>query len=81
MPHRFEARRLLGRRLQSAREACDLTREELAARLGEDADVIKRWELGRTRIPAERLLEITLAVKTSVADLLRPGQEPVKQAA
>jgi transcriptional regulator with XRE-family HTH domain len=66
----IDPRRALGRRLQLEREGYGITREELAARLCEEADTVKRWELGRTRIPAERLVAIATALGITVSRLL-----------
>lgn len=85
MSHR-EKRRELGRRLQFEREAIEMTREEMAAQLKESTrlpigtELVKRWELGRTRIPAELLTSITDTLGIRVERLLAGGPGRTQQA-
>ncbi len=77
---------LTGAELQTMREVCNLTREELGELAGVAARTIKHWESGRAGVPADvaALLQesnerIDLAASLLERDLLRKPNKPGKE--
>ena len=60
---------MTGAELQTLREACHLSRDELAALAGVQARTLKHWENGRAGVPGD------------VADLVRSMDARVSRAA
>lgn len=73
--------RRLGQRIAERRRALDWTQDQLAERLGVDAETISRFERGVT-VPALVTLDrLATVLKTSVADLLSAASvSPTDQA-
>jgi transcriptional regulator with XRE-family HTH domain len=63
----------VGAAILARRMALGLSQAELADRLKTDKSTISRWESGETALNADRLLEVSAALKIAVAALL--GQE------
>lgn len=57
-------------RLEHLREAQDLTRRELARRLGVDEDVIGGWESRKTSIPGPRQRQLAYLFGCRVGHLM-----------
>lgn len=74
MDDRASARKQLGKRLgqriSERRKAIDWTQDQLAERLGVDAETVSRFERGVTVPALVTLDKLAGALKTSVADLL-----------
>lgn len=61
--------RVLGARVELAREQAGLSRQELAEKLGVDVSLICRIEAGRVALSAVRALEIAAVLKLPIGDL------------
>lgn len=56
-------------RIKERREACELTQDQLAEKLGISREAISQWESGETTPRHKRLREIAAQVKCSVSYL------------
>ena len=70
----------LGDRLRVARENADLSRRELARRLGVSADSVATWEAGESMPRANRLQMLAGMLNVSLRWLLEGGEEESTEA-
>lgn len=55
--------------LRKYRDSREMTLADLAERLGVDKSTVQRWETGRVRIPADRIIDVERETGVSRADL------------
>lgn len=68
----------IGRRIAQARDAADLTQQELAERIGiETAQTISRYERGETEVKIKRLRRIAEATGKPLSFFIQVPDEPV----
>ena len=67
--------RLVGERVRLRRQACELTQDELADRIGRSRTSVTNLERGRQKIPLHQLLRISLALNIEPHDLVPTRQE------
>jgi transcriptional regulator with XRE-family HTH domain len=60
----------IGKSILERRTALGLSQAELATRMNTDKSTISRWESGETALNADRLLEVSAALKIPAAALL-----------
>lgn len=71
----------LGKQIAERRKAIEWTQEQLAERLGVDAETVSRFERGVTAPSLLTLERLARALKTSAAELLsESSNEPTAQA-
>ena len=68
--------RLIGALLRAAREALGWSIEELGGRIGLDADLVKRFELGEEEIPVSDLAALAQSLKRDLAYFTALPQAP-----
>lgn len=61
---------IIGSRIREHREAAGLTVQAVADSIGSDRDTLYKWEIGRHRVSAAKLVEIAEAVRCTPAALL-----------
>jgi transcriptional regulator with XRE-family HTH domain len=67
---------ILGCRIQDARQAAGLSREQVAVDVGKSWATIRAYELGTATPPVYVLVDIAQLVGRSIDDLLRDEQVP-----
>lgn len=70
---------LTGAELQTLREACNLTREELGELAGVAARTIKHWESGRAGVPAD-VAELVQRLDATIQQAADQGARAIAQA-
>lgn len=55
--------------LRKYRDSREMTLADLAERLGVDKSTVQRWETGRVRIPADRIIDVERETGVSRVDL------------
>jgi len=60
----------IGKRIREARKAAGATQEQLAAALGTTTQQVQKYEVGRNRVAASRLVEIADFLKVAPMWLL-----------
>lgn len=68
--------RLIGALLRAARETIGWSTDELGERIGHDADLIKRFELGEDKIPVSDLAALAQCLKRDLAYFTALPQAP-----
>jgi transcriptional regulator with XRE-family HTH domain len=63
----------IGNRIQTARKRAGISQIKLAELIGTDSNTISRWERDIVKMKAEKMVNIAVALNTSVAYLL--GEE------
>lgn len=70
---------LTGAELQTLREACNLTREELGELAGVAARTIKHWESGRAGVPAD-VADVVARLDATIRRAADQGADAIRQA-
>ena len=74
-----EADIAVGERIRARRNQMQMSQEELSRALGVSFQQVQKYENGRNRITSGRLLQIVVALKCSVTDLVGSGDDdPIK---
>lgn len=81
-----EVDKIIGTNIRMFRKNRDMTQVELAEQLGVKFQQLQKYETGANRVAASRLLEIALALRVSVMDMLdgtigKSKFEPVEKTA
>lgn len=66
----------VGRCIRARRDAMDMTREELAEKIGTSHQYVAKCELGKQNLTLESLVKFANALDTTVLDLLGSSLVP-----
>lgn len=69
----------VGQNLRAAREACGLSQDQLAARLGKSKNTVPRWESGENEMGVIDAIDAARELRTSVQALLDPVAVPLQR--
>lgn len=68
-----------GMKLRESRRACGLTQEQLARRIGVDAQQIHKYESGKQQPPLERLFDILIVLGIPILEVIEMDAETAEK--